>query len=160
LAIVKLTTATILPERAKIIRDQIKKILSEEPQIKEAGVKKFHNTATSARSRAKPYIYVMWINRIVNDDNSDSANFEYEYQFQVGIVTQLRTFDEDKMEDYGLNLLNLCESALSINPGLDNITAKFLYSHDAEKDLSNTFDSSIIHMFFRVGYTADVPLGA
>lgn len=123
-------------------------------------MKKFHNTITSARARGKPYIYVMWINRIVNEENSDSANFEYEYQFQIGIITQLKTFDEDKMEDYGLNLLNLCESSLSVNPGLDNTTAKFHYSHDAERDLSNTFASDIVHMFFRVAYTADVTLGA
>jgi len=158
--IVKLTDVTVLPERAKIIRNQIKKILREEPKIQEQKIKAFHNTISSARSWGKPYIYVMWINRIENEENSDSANFEYLYQFQVGIVVQLRTFDEDKMEDYGLEVLNLCESALSVNPGLDNITAKFLYSHEAEKDLSNTFDSSIIHMFFRVEYTADVPLGA
>lgn len=157
--VIKVTTSNILPDREIKIRDAIKRILREQPMLKDENIKGIHNTMSSSRGWAKPYLYVMYRGRRHVEEETDTANFAYEYLFDIGVVSQLKSMDEDKTEDRLLNILRVAESALSVNEGLLDNTVRFHYAHEIERDDSN-FIEGTNHAVIRVEYQADVPLGS
>lgn len=156
---IPLTDANELPEREIQIRDAIKGVLENEPRLmRDFKIKKIHNTKMSQRAWQMPYLYVMFIGRTLGE-HTDIANFEYVYHFDVGIVMQLHTRDEDKQENQLLKLLTLTESVLSVNKGLKANLPLFHYPHDVVRD-DTGFTNDVIHMKMTINYTQDVPLGS
>lgn len=143
----------ILTNHIILMRNAIKKILTEEPRLSD--VRGWHNTISSERGWAKPYGYVLFKIRNPLKDRHDIVEFNYSYQIQVGIVIELLANDEDAIDDKALILINLVESALTKNGDLLG-TADLDYF---EKQLVNEdlgFLPNHRHLALRVNYTNGV----
>jgi len=159
MSLVQVTSANELPQRETQIRNAIKDVIRGQEFLKTWNVKKIHNAKMSSRGWSKPYIYVMFRGRTHREEETDIANFAYGYLFDIGIVSDLKSQDEDRVEDYLMNLMTLVESALSVNQKLLNNVILDHYSHEVERDDSG-FTQGTKHIVLRVQYTQDVPLGS
>ena len=159
MSLVQVTIANELPEREIQIRDAIKDVIRGQGWLKSWGIKKIHNAKLSSRGWSKPYIYVMFVGRTHNEENTDIANFEYGYIFDVGVVADLKSQDEDRAENYLLRIMNQVESSLSVNKQLLGKVALFHYAHEMNRDDTGMTDATK-HAVLRVEYTADVKLGS
>jgi len=159
MSLIQVTNSNALPERETQIRDAIKDVIRGQGWLKDWNIKKIHNAKLSSRGWSKPYIYVMFRARVHRPDETDIANFAYGYIFDIGIVADLKSQDEDRAEDYLLNLMTLVESSLSINKNLLGNTVLFHYAHDIDRDDSG-FTDATKHIVIKVEYTQDVPLGS
>ena len=159
MSVVQVTTANELPTREIDIRNAIKKVINEQQEIKKLQINKIHNEKTSSRGWNRPYIYVKFVSRTHRDDETDIANFSYGYLFDIGVVSNLKSLDEDNVDDYLLNIMTIVESALSVNKTLLSNTILFHYAHETIRDDSG-FTDETKHMVIRVEYTQEVPVGS
>lgn len=159
MSLIQVKTANELPEREIQIRDAIKDVIRGQGFLKTWNIKKIHNAKLSSRGWSKPYIYVMFRTRTHREEETDIANFAYGYNFDIGIVVDLKSQDEDRAENYLLRIMTLVESALSVNQKLLNNVILDHYSHEVERDDSG-FIQGTKHIVLRVQYTQDVPLGS
>ena len=106
---VPLTDVDVLPNHEKIIRNAIKEILTNEPRLKD--LRGWHNVPTGTDFNA-PYGYVMFNTRIPIPNDHDIGFWQYRYNFQIGVVTEFKSTDEDALDDLALDYINLIESAL------------------------------------------------
>ena len=148
-----LDVSDVLPNHIILIRNAIKTMMVAEPMLKD--IKGWHNVIASERGFGFPYGYVIFKQRNPIKEKHDIASFEYAYQFQIGIVVEFNSTNDNVIDDKALDLINLVESVLTKNGTLLG-TADLDYF---EKQLINEdlgFLPNKRHLALRVNYTNSV----
>lgn len=154
---VVISESDLLVNNEKLIRDAILDILKKQKLLKD--VKAYYTNLIPDDARPKPYIYCFFVGRRPNTNANDIYQFNYIYDFRVGVVVELNTKDDKELEDKALDLINTVESAITANPRiLDKVDLYFYEKQMQNQDLS--FLPNHRHYFLQIPYTAYVESGS
>jgi len=152
---VNLLDADVLPNHVKLIRNALKKLLKSEARLQT--IKQWHNVIRSPNFKT-PYGYVIFLSRIPIEDQHSTGFWQYRYNFQVGVVTELIAGDEDAVDDSALDLINLVESAIQKQERVLLTTDLFMYAKMMENQ-DYGFLPNVRHLSLKIGFTQEVKIG-
>jgi len=152
---VNLAEADVLPNHIKLIRNALKKTLKSEARLQD--IKAWHNVIKGADFKT-PYGYVIFVSRLPIDGQHSTGFWEYRYNFQIGVVTELISTEEDATDDKALDLINLVESSIQKQEKVLGTTDLFMYPKTIDNQ-DYGFLPNVRHLSLKIGFTQEVKMG-